>query len=161
MIIAQDIKIPILEGLLEPFPWVPKGHFSCRLQYEFQRFVSSTGNMKVLLSHTHSIVCALAYFEQKMYSSFYKRDIKRNFLVRALQNFYFFVLKTWKKPPSKVDHYQSKIIFSVLPQTAWSARTVIVFSMFLILDTNLWWVLIWVVILPHRGIYSFRGYHVV
>ena len=27
-----------------------------------QRFVSSTGNMEVLLSHTHSIVCALAYF---------------------------------------------------------------------------------------------------
>ena len=29
----------------------------------FQRFVSSTRNMEVLLSHTHSIVCALAYFE--------------------------------------------------------------------------------------------------
>ena len=28
-----------------------------------QRFVSSTGNMEVLLSHTHSIVCDLAYFE--------------------------------------------------------------------------------------------------
>ena len=27
-----------------------------------QRFVSSTGNMEVLLSHTHSIVYALAYF---------------------------------------------------------------------------------------------------
>ena len=27
-----------------------------------QRFVSSSGNMEVFLSHTHSIVCALAYF---------------------------------------------------------------------------------------------------
>ena len=28
----------------------------------WQRFVSSTGNMKVLFSHTHSIMCALACF---------------------------------------------------------------------------------------------------
>ena len=27
-----------------------------------QRFVSSTGNIEVLLSHTYSIVCALACF---------------------------------------------------------------------------------------------------
>ena len=30
-----------------------------------QRFVSSTGNMEVFLSHTHSIVCALAYYNPK------------------------------------------------------------------------------------------------
>ena len=28
-----------------------------------QRFVSSKGNIGVLLSHTHSILCALAYFD--------------------------------------------------------------------------------------------------
>ena len=40
-----------------------------------QRFVSSTGNMEVLVSHTHSIVCVLAYFLQKKSIQFlcYKR----------------------------------------------------------------------------------------
>ena len=34
-----------------------------------QRFVSSAGNMEVLLSHAHSIVCALAYFIPKWNTS--------------------------------------------------------------------------------------------
>ena len=37
--------------------------------YHIQRFVSSTGNMEVLLSHTHSILCALAYFIPKWNTS--------------------------------------------------------------------------------------------
>ena len=44
-----------------------------------QRFVlSSTGNMEVLVSHTNSIVCVLAYFPQKKSIQFlcYKRDTK-------------------------------------------------------------------------------------
>ena len=30
--------------------------------HQDQRFVSSTGNMEVLLSHTHAIVCALSQY---------------------------------------------------------------------------------------------------
>ena len=33
-----------------------------------QRFVTSTGNMEVLLYNAHSIVCASAYFDPKKYS---------------------------------------------------------------------------------------------
>ena len=33
-----------------------------------QRFVTSTGNMEVLLYNAHSIVCASSYFDPKKYS---------------------------------------------------------------------------------------------
>ena len=36
---------------------------------DIQRFASSRGNMKVTLSHTYPIVCALAYFDTKKYIS--------------------------------------------------------------------------------------------
>ena len=36
--------------------------FKIYIYHIIQRFVSSTGNMEVLLSHTNSIVCALAFF---------------------------------------------------------------------------------------------------
>ena len=36
---------------------------------DIQRFASSRGNMKVILSHTYPIVCALAYFDTKKYIS--------------------------------------------------------------------------------------------
>ena len=129
---------------LELFPWVPKGHFSCRLQYEFQRFVSSTGNMEVLLSHKHSIGCALAcLFWAKQISLI--KEIWCNFLVQTLQYiwiffhflykrdiiqptitifliFYiFFAPENMKRLPSKIAHYLPKIIFLVLPKTTWSA----------------------------------------
>ena len=78
-----------------------------------QRFVSSTGNMEDLLSHTHSILYALAYFEPK----------------------------NMKKLPSTVAHNRP-IFFSIaknspihLPR---QLKTHIPFSMFPILDTNLY-----------------------
>jgi hypothetical protein len=56
-----------------------------------QRFVSSTGNMEVLLLHTHPIVCALAYFDPKKYTYFlakidlFHTFMLHNFLVQTLQ----------------------------------------------------------------------------
>ena len=73
-----------------------------------QRFVSSTGSMKVLLSHTHSILYALAYFEPK----------------------------NMKKTPSNLAHNRPNF-FSVQPGLPRQLKTHIVFSMFPILDTNL------------------------
>ena len=81
-----------------------------------QRFVSSTWNMEVPLSHTHSIVCALAYFESKIF-----------FLVRTLQyiskiQIFFLPLKTWKNRTQKLLIIGP--FFSELPKGAWSAQTV-------------------------------------
>ena len=53
----------------------------------------------------------------------------------------FFDPKNKKKPPSKVAHNRPPMFFSVLPKTAGLPRqlkTHTAFSMFPILDTNLW-----------------------
>jgi hypothetical protein len=46
-----------------------------------QRFVSSIGNMEVFLSHTHSIVYVLVYFEPKKNFKNFKRISKKNYKI--------------------------------------------------------------------------------
>ena len=56
-----------------------------------QRFVSRTGNMEVLLSQTHPIVYALAYFDPNKYIYYLAKidlfytSLLLNFLVQKLQ----------------------------------------------------------------------------
>ena len=99
-------------------------------EWPTQRFVSSKGSMTVLISHTHSIVCALAYIEQ----FFFLRDTIQK-LVRAHQYLEKIFFGLWK-------HEISPIFFSaakdgmVCPDS-WTP--IKLFQCFIyVLDTNLW-----------------------
>ena len=59
---AHSLILKLAEHKAKASPDPPQVSLFKIFTYHVQRFVSSTGNMEVLLSHTNSIVCALACF---------------------------------------------------------------------------------------------------